>query len=156
MLSPWIDAYIVRGYARQAGAPGRQETDRNTENLMTNDGSKTAFEIPAEMRTMAEKGVEQAKQAFESLLTATQHAALTAGTQFASMQNDARETGELAMRFAQRNVTSAFEFAEKLVRAKDPQEVAKLHADYARSQFEALSEQAKEIGQKASKLGRTE
>ena len=70
------------------------------------------------------------------------------------MQAGAKEAGELAMRFAERNVASAFEFAEKLVRAKDPQEVAKLHADYARSQMEALSEQAKEMGQKAAKMGR--
>ena len=123
---------------------------------MTNDGSKPTFEIPAEMRAMAEKGVEQAKQAFESLLAATQHAALTAGTQFTSMQTGVRETGELAMRFAERNVASAFDFAQKLVRAKDPQEVVKLHADYARQQMEILSEQAKELGQKASKLGRSE
>ena len=118
--------------------------------------TKPPFEIPPEMRAFAEKGVEQAKQAFESLLAATQHAAQTAGTQLSSMQTGARETGELAMRFAERNVTSAFEFAEKLVRAKDPQEVVKLHADYARSQMEVLSEQAKELGQKVTKLGRTE
>ena len=123
---------------------------------MANDGMKAAFEIPAEMRAMAEKGVEQAKQAFENLLAATQKAALTAGTQFTSMQTGAKEAGELAMRFAENNVASAFDFAEKLVRAKDPQEVAKLHADYARSQMEALSEQAKELGQKAAKVGRTE
>ena len=124
---------------------------------MANDGStRPAFEVPAEMRAMAEKGLEQAKQAFESLLSATQNAALSAGTQLTTMQTGARETGELAMRFAERNVTSAFEFAEKLVRAKDPQEVVKLHADYARSQMEVLSEQAKELGQKAAKLGRTE
>ena len=98
---------------------------------MANDGStRPAFEVPAEMRAMAEKGLEQAKQAFESLLSATQNAALSAGTQLTTMQTGARETGELAMRFAERNVTSAFEFAEKLVRAKDPQEVVKLHADY--------------------------
>jgi phasin len=126
------------------------------EDDMANDGAKTAFEIPAEMRAMAEKGVEQAKQAFESLLAATQNAALTAGTQFSSMQTGAKEAGELAMHFAERNVASAFDFAEKLVRAKDPQEVVKLHADYARSQMEVLSEQAKELGQKAAKLGRKE
>ncbi len=120
---------------------------------MAEDGTRSAFEIPAEMRAMAEKGVEQAKQAFESLLAATQHAALTAGTQFTSMHTGAKETGELAMRFAERNVASAFEFAGKLVRAKDPQEVAALHAEYARSQIAALSEQAKELGQKAAKLG---
>jgi len=120
---------------------------------MANEGTRTPFEIPAEMRALTEKGMEQARQAFESMLSATQRAALTAGTQFASMQTGAKETGELAMRFAERNVASAFEFAEKLVRAKDPQEMATLHAEYARNQIAALSEQVKEMGQKAAKLG---
>jgi hypothetical protein len=120
---------------------------------MANEGTGSAFEMSAEMRALAEKGLEQAKQAFESLLSATQHAALTAGTQFSSMQSGAKETGELAIRYAERNVASAFELAEKLVRAKDAQEVASLHAEYARSQIAALSEQAKELAQKAAKLG---
>ncbi len=120
---------------------------------MASDGTRTPFEMPAEMRALTEKGMEQAKQAFESLLSATQHAALTAGSQFTSMQAGARETGTLAMRFAERNVASAFELAEKLVRAKDAQEVAALHAEYARNQIAALSEQVKEMGQKAAKMG---
>ena len=120
---------------------------------MADDATKSTFEMPAEMLALAEKGMSQAKQVFESMLSATQHAVLTAGTQFTSMQTGAKETGELAMRFAERNVASAFEFAEKLLRAKDAQEVAKLHADYAHSQMEALSEQVKELGKKAAKLG---
>ena len=32
------------------------------------------FEIPAEMRAVAEKSVEQAKQAFNSFISAAQHA----------------------------------------------------------------------------------
>jgi phasin len=123
------------------------------EDIMAESAARSTFEMPAEMLALAEKGMQQAKQAFESMLSAAQHAALTAGSQLTSMQSGAKETGELAMRFAERNVASAFEFAEKLVRAKDAQEVATLHADYARSQMEALSEQAKELGKKAAKLG---
>ena len=120
---------------------------------MASDNTKTPFEMPAEMLAMAEKGLEQAKQAFESMLSATQHAVLTAGSQLSTMQTGAKETGEIAMRFAERNVASAFDFAQKLVRAKDAQEVVALHADYARSQMEALSEQAKELGKKATTMG---
>jgi phasin len=119
---------------------------------MASETTRSPFEMPSEMLAMAEKGLEQAKQAFEGMLSATQHAVLTAGTQFTSMQSGAKETGELAMRFAERNVASAFEFAQKLVRAKDAQEVVALHTEYARSQMEALGEQAKELGKKASAM----
>ena len=80
---------------------------------------KTAtFEIPAEMRAFAEKSVEQAKQAFNSFISAAQHAVNTAETQAATARSGAKEVGELAVDFTKRNIASSFEFAEKLVRAR--------------------------------------
>jgi len=68
------------------------------------------FEIPADMRALAEKNVEQAKQAFDIFISAAQHAVSTAENQAATMQAGAKEVGELAMGFAERNITSSFEF----------------------------------------------
>lgn len=117
---------------------------------MANDGLK--FEIPAEMRAMAEKSVEQARQAFDTFVAAAQHAVNTAESQANDAQTGAKEAGELAMDFAERNIASSFDFAQKLVRAKDAQEVMALHADYANSQIATLTEQAKELSQKAAKM----
>jgi len=119
---------------------------------MANDNSMN-FEIPAEMRAMAEKSVEQARQAFDTFVAATKHAVDTAESHAKDAQSGAKEAGELAMRFAERNINSSFEFAQKLVRARDPQEVMALHAEYTKSQLTVLSEQAKELGQKAVKFG---
>ena len=110
------------------------------------------FEIPAEMRALAEKSVEQARQAFETFMTAATQAASTADKQAAGARAGAKEVGELAVRFAERNVASSFEFAQQLVRAKDPQEVMALHADYVKRQIAALSEQAKELTKEAAKM----
>src|SRR5258708_7087633 len=111
--------------------------------MATNSGAN--FEVPAEMRAFAEKSMDQAKQAFDSFLAAAQHAVNTAGTQVASAQSGAKEAGGLAMKFAEQNIAASFEFAQKLVRAKDPQEVMALHAEYASQQMSVLSEQAKEL-----------
>jgi phasin len=110
------------------------------------------FEIPAEMRAFAEKSVEQAKQAFNSFISAAQHAVNTAENQAASARSGAKEVGEMAIGFTQRNVASSFEFAAKLVRAKDAQELAALHSDYVKTQIAALTEQAKELTKRATKL----
>ncbi len=118
---------------------------------MTNDSSMN-FEIPAEMRAMAEKSVEQARQAFDTFVAATKHAVTTAETQAKGAQSGAKEAGELAMRFAERNIASSFELAQKLVRAKDPQEVLALQAEYTKSQIATLTEQAKELSQKAARI----
>ena len=119
---------------------------------MAKDGSQPAFEIPAEMRAFAEKSVEQAKTAFDSFIAAAQNAVSVAESQASNTRDGVREMSQLAMRFAERNLASSFDYAQKLARAKDPQEVMSLHADYANSQIAALSEQAKELSQRATTL----
>jgi phasin len=110
------------------------------------------FEIPAEMRALAEKSVEQARQAFETFMSAATQAASTADKQVQGAQAGAKEVGALAVRFAERNLASSFEFAQQLVRAKDTQEVMALHADYVKRQIAALSDQAKELSKEAAKM----
>jgi len=60
--------------------------------------------------------------------------------------------GELAMQFAERNIASSFDFARRLLHAKDAQEVAALHADYVKSQMTALTDQAKELSKQTAKM----
>ena len=110
------------------------------------------FEIPAEMRAFAEKSVEQAKQAFNTFMSAAQHAASTAENQASTAHSGAKEVGEMAIGFTKRNIASSFEFAEKLTKAKDSQELAALHADYVKSQMAALADQAKELSKQATKM----
>jgi phasin len=110
------------------------------------------FEIPPQMREFAEKSVQQAKQAFDSFVAAAQHAVKTAENQAATTQSGAKEVGELAMRYAERNINTSFEFAQKLVRAKDSQEVMVLHGEFVSGQMAELTEQAKELGKQASKM----
>jgi phasin len=116
----------------------------NEEVVMAKE-SMGKFEIPAEMRALAEKSVEQAKQAFDSFIAAAQHAVSTAETQAVTARSGVKEVGEMAIGFTQHNVASSFEFAEKLVRAKDAQELTALHTDYVKNQIAALTDQAKEL-----------
>lgn len=118
---------------------------------MAKDGSSN-FEIPAEMRQFAEKSVAQAKLAFDSFISAAQQAVSTAETHATTARAGAKEAGDLAMQFAERNIASSFDFAQRLLRAKDPQEVATLHAEYVKIQVAALAEQAKELSKQAAKI----
>jgi phasin len=110
------------------------------------------FELPTEMRAFAEKSVEQAKGAFDSFIAAAQQAVNSAGARAQTARSGAMEVGELALNFTQRNIAASFEFAEKAVRAKDAQELARLHADYVSGQIAALTDQAKELSRQAVKL----
>jgi phasin len=115
--------------------------------------SSARFEIPSDMRALAEKSVEQAKQAFDIFISAAQHAVSTAENQAASAQAGAKEVGELAMGFAERNIASTFDFAQKLLQAREPKDVLVLHADYVNSQISTLTDQAKELSKAATKMG---
>jgi phasin len=110
------------------------------------------FQIPPEMRAMAEKSVEQAKQAVEGFMTAAHNTVTAFEGQAEAARKGAKDVGQKAIDFAGQNIASSFELAQKLVRAKDVQEMMELQASYIRTQMQVLNEQAKELGQGASKL----
>jgi phasin len=112
-----------------------------------------AFDMPAEMRAFAERSMEQARTAFDSFVTAAQQAANVAQTQAMNAQSGAREVGTLAMQFTERNIASSFEFAQKLMRAKDAADVASMHSDFVTAQIAALTEQARELSRQTAKIG---
>ena len=108
-----------------------------------------SFEIPTEMRNMAEQSVVQARQAFDGFMNAAQKAVADAENRTAAAQANVKGAGEKMMTFAEQNVSTSFEFAQRLVRAKDVDEMMRLQRDFLNSQMQALSEQAKELGQAA-------
>ncbi len=117
--------------------------------------SSVNFDIPAEMRMFAEKSMEQARQAFDSFINATQEALTTAESRAASARGGAKDVIDLAMRFSERNIAASFEFAQRLLRAKDAKEATAIHGEYVNSQIAALTEQAKELSRQAGKLAGT-
>jgi phasin len=110
------------------------------------------FQIPPEMRVLAEKSVEQAKQAIEGFISAAHRTVSTFEGQAETARKGAKDVSEKAMDFAQKNIASSFEFAQKLVHAKDLQEMLELQASYIKTQMQVLAEQAKELGQSTSKM----
>jgi phasin len=112
------------------------------------------FDVPPEMRAFAEKSVEQARQAFDGFISAAHQAMSAFEGQAETARKGARDVTEKAMTFAEHNVASAFEFAENLLRARDIQEVLRLQADYIKRQVQALTEQAKELGESTSKAAK--
>ena len=114
--------------------------------------SMRQFEIPADMRAMAEKSVEQARIAFNTFMTAAQEAAATLEGHAKATQAGAKDISEKALSYAERNVASAFAFADRIVHAKDAQEFVRLHTAFIQAQMKELAEQAKELGEAAAKM----
>ena len=110
------------------------------------------FAVPPEMRALAEKSVEQARKAFDGFVSAAEKAAGRFEQRTAAARAGAQDVAQKAMSFAEQNVASSFDLAQKLVAARDLNEVVKLHAEYARKQMEELARQAQELGQTAAKM----
>jgi phasin len=113
--------------------------------------SMSSFEIPPEMRKFAEQSVTQARQAFDSFMAAANNAVTDMEGRAKVAREGARDISERAMSFAQRNIAASFDYAQRLVRARDAEEVMKLQSDYVKNQIQALNEQARELGEAAGK-----
>jgi len=107
------------------------------------------FDVPTQMRQFAEQSVEQAKKAVDGFLTAAQKTATTLETQANAAQTGVKDVREKVMSFAEENINTSFEFAQKLVRAKDIQEVMALQQEFLKQQMQQMQSQAKDLGASA-------
>ncbi|QOZ72146.1 phasin family protein [Bradyrhizobium arachidis] len=117
---------------------------------MTDQGHER-FELPPEMRSMAETSFRQAREAFEKLLANAEAAAGSIEERGASMRSGARDIGARAIAFAETNVQASLDYAQSLVHARDLSEVMRLHGEYVQGQMKTLAEQASEMGQIVSR-----
>ena len=113
--------------------------------------STPQLEIPNEMRAVAEQRIEHAKAAFTDFMRAAQGAVSALEDRFTASQASANEIGDKAMSFAERYVSSAFDFAQKILQVKDIQELVRMQTEFAQSQMNVLSEQVKDLGETVSK-----
>ena len=102
------------------------------------------FEIPTDMRKMTEQSLEQVRTAINSYLQFLRRA----------VPGDGMDGSELTNKIlgnAERNVASAFEFAQRLVQVRDIQGLVSLQAEFIQAQMQAMTEQAKDLSETATK-----
>jgi phasin len=109
------------------------------------------FEMPKEMRNMAEAGLQQTRKTFDKLLTGAEAAAGSMEQRGATVRAGARDIGSKAIAFAEKNVQSSLDYAQSLLHAKDLTEVMRLHGEFVQSQMRNLADQATEMGQAVSR-----
>ena len=117
---------------------------------MSEDG-QTHFEIPQQVRSMADASFDQARKAFEKFVAGAQATAGTIEERGATVRAGARDISAKAMSYAEKNVQASLDYAQALLHAKDLTEVMRLHSEYVRAQMRALAEQASEMGQAVSR-----
>ena len=117
---------------------------------MSEDG-RDRFEIPKEMRSMAEASFDQARKAFEKFLSSAHQTAGSIEERGASVRAGAKDIGSKAVSYAEKNVQTSLDYAQSLLHAKDLTEVMRLHSEFIQTQMRSLAEQASEMGQMVSR-----
>ncbi len=106
---------------------------------------KTTFEIPEQMRTFADKSVDQAKKAFDDFMSATAKAVEKSEASAKSMQTGARDVNRQALAFLEANVAASFDFAQQLVRARTVEEIGQIQQAFLQKQAEAAQSQTRDM-----------
>ena len=106
--------------------------------------TKIPYEIPAEIRDLTAKSVEDARKAFGGFIEAAHRATAQAGG--TALQSSAKDVSAKALSFTEANLKAAFDHAQKLIQAKDPQEILAHQSEYVKKQLAAMEEHAKELG----------
>ena len=105
---------------------------------------KSMEQVPTDVRKMTEQSMEQVRTAIDSYLQFFQRA--VPGNVMGG-----NELSNKILNYAERNVQSAFVFAQKLVQVKDVQEFVKLQTEFIQSQMQAMTEQVKDLSETATK-----
>src|SRR4051794_30960712 len=120
----------------------KQPTDATTSGSTGAGGA----DVAQNMRQAAESTLSQAKQAMDRYM---REATPMYGAMEAA-QAGARDINRKAIDFAETNVKATLDFAQQLVRAKDPKEIVQLQQDFLKRQVEQMNGQMRELGQQAT------
>jgi phasin len=96
------------------------------------------LEVPAELREMAEKTIDQAEKAFGLFFDA-------ASKSIGSIPNPGADISKQALSFTEQNMKAAFEHARRLVHATDLQQAMQIQSEFLRSQFTNAGEHMRQI-----------
>src|SRR3984893_9007824 len=103
------------------------------------------------MREMAQTTLDKAKDAVSKYMTESQKLREKADSGVRATYSSAKEMNDKAVAFAEANVAAGFELAQRLLQAKDPQEMGAVYQNHLKEQMERMNAQFQELGSLMSK-----
>lgn len=110
------------------------------------------FQVPEQVRAFAENGVSQARDGYQKFKAAaeTNNEAIEAA--YSSAAKGASDLTAKLVDIAKSNTATAFDFAQSLIGVKTLPEAFELLNAHARSQFETLTAQSKDLAEFTQKV----
>lgn len=110
------------------------------------------MEVPAAFREVAEKSVAQAKETWDKMKAASEEATEIMEETYTTASKGVSDYGLKVIDTTRANVNAAFDFASALMGAKSISEIIELSTSHARSSFDTMSAQTKELAALAQKV----
>jgi phasin len=110
------------------------------------------FEVPEQMRALAEKGVSQARDNYAKFKDVAETHNGTIEAVFASASKGASEYSAKLMEIMKANTTATLDFAQEMIGVKSPSEALELWTAHAKKQFEAFTAYSKELAELSQKV----
>ena len=108
--------------------------------------AENPFEIPQQMRDLAEQNIKQAHAAYEQLTDfVTKAVGAWMGVIPSPMAAGFKDFQDRAVEIAKKNADSAFALVEKMAKAQNIQEVLTLQTQFAQDQMKAFTTQTQEL-----------
>jgi hypothetical protein len=103
------------------------------------------------MREMAQTTLDKAKDAVSKYMAESQKMREKVDSSVQASYSSAKDMNEKAVAFAEANVVAGFELAQRLLQAKDPQEMGAVYQGHLKEQMEKMNAQFRELGNLMSK-----
>ena len=110
------------------------------------------FEVPEQMRALAEKGVSQARDNYARFKDVAESNNSTIEAVFTSASKGASAYSAKLMEIMKANAAATLDFAQEMVSVKTPSEALELWTTHAKKQFEAFTAYGKELAELSQKV----
>jgi len=109
------------------------------------------FQLPEQVRAIAEKGVAQARESYIKLKDAAESQNGTIEAVFTNASKGATDYSAKLVDIVKTNTNATFDFAQSLIGAKSLPEALELWTEHARKQVETLTSQTRELAELTQK-----
>ena len=103
------------------------------------------FEVPEQMRALAEKSVSQARDSYAKVKDAAESHNGTIEAVFATVSKGASEYSAKLMEIMKATTSANLDFAQELIGVKSPTQAMELWTSHAKKQFETFTAHTKEL-----------
>ena len=98
------------------------------------------------MREMAQTTLDKARDAVSKYMAESHKLREKADSGVRATYSTAKEMNDKAVAFAEANVSAGFDLAQKLLEAKNPQEMSAVYQSYLKEQMDKMNAQFRELG----------